>query len=200
MYRETTQLVVKSEGEKAEATARRVEQFLAETERQISWATRASTTTIEQRRADYRAAAPAGAGDRPGDLSRQHRPGAGAPHAPANSSQAATSTTRAIRVSRSRRASRSGGRRSISTAAIRSWRSRWRIRDATPARPSPRSASNSSPTIIERGQIGSRHRGLHRRPVGPPARALGPEAGARLQLCGAASGRRAAQTAAQTSR
>jgi signal transduction histidine kinase len=53
MYRETTQLVVKSEGEKAEAIARRVEQVIAETERQISWATRASTTTIEQRRADY---------------------------------------------------------------------------------------------------------------------------------------------------
>jgi signal transduction histidine kinase len=53
MYRETTQLVVKSEGEKAEAIARRVEQFVLETERQISWATRASTTTIEQRRADY---------------------------------------------------------------------------------------------------------------------------------------------------
>ncbi|HWM28169.1 MAG TPA: cache domain-containing protein, partial [Woeseiaceae bacterium] len=53
MYRETTQLVVKSEGEKAEATARRVEQFLSETERQISWATRASTTTVEQRNQDY---------------------------------------------------------------------------------------------------------------------------------------------------
>ena len=53
MYRETTQLVVKSEGEKAEATARRVEQFLSETERQISWATRASTTTVEQRHQDY---------------------------------------------------------------------------------------------------------------------------------------------------
>jgi HAMP domain-containing protein len=53
MYRETTQLVVKSESEKAEATARRVEQFLSETERQISWATRASTTTVDQRQADY---------------------------------------------------------------------------------------------------------------------------------------------------
>jgi signal transduction histidine kinase len=53
MYRETTQLVVKSGSEKAEAIARRVEQFVTEMERQISWATRASTTTIEQRRADY---------------------------------------------------------------------------------------------------------------------------------------------------
>jgi len=53
MYRETTQIVVKSGSEKAEAIARRVEQFVTEMERQISWATRASTTTIEQRRADY---------------------------------------------------------------------------------------------------------------------------------------------------
>jgi signal transduction histidine kinase len=53
MYRETTQLVVKSGAEKAEAIARRAEQVIAEMERQISWATRASTTTIEQRRADY---------------------------------------------------------------------------------------------------------------------------------------------------
>ncbi len=53
MYRETTQFVVKTESEKAEATARRIEQFFSETERQISWATRASTTTIEQRRQDY---------------------------------------------------------------------------------------------------------------------------------------------------
>src|SRR5262249_21898302 len=53
LYRETTQLVVKANAEKAEAAARRIEQFLSETERQISWATRASTTTVEQRRADY---------------------------------------------------------------------------------------------------------------------------------------------------
>ncbi|PWB63511.1 MAG: histidine kinase [Bradyrhizobiaceae bacterium] len=53
MYRETTQLVIKSETEKAEATARRVEQLVTETERQISWVTRASATTVEQRHADY---------------------------------------------------------------------------------------------------------------------------------------------------
>jgi hypothetical protein len=46
-------------GEKAEATARRVEQSIYELERQISWVTRASATaanldrTLQQRRADY---------------------------------------------------------------------------------------------------------------------------------------------------
>ena len=52
-YRETTRLAAQSETAKAEAVAHRVEQFLSETERQISWATRASTTTLEQRRSDY---------------------------------------------------------------------------------------------------------------------------------------------------
>src|SRR5437879_788594 len=53
MYRETTRLVADAQSEKAEATARRIEQFVAEIERQISWATRASATTVEQRRMDY---------------------------------------------------------------------------------------------------------------------------------------------------
>ena len=53
MYRETTQLLEKTLSEKAEATARRIEQFVSEIERQISWATRASADTIEQRRSDY---------------------------------------------------------------------------------------------------------------------------------------------------
>ncbi len=39
--------------EKADATARRIEQSIADLERQISWVTRASSTTTEQRRADY---------------------------------------------------------------------------------------------------------------------------------------------------
>lgn len=39
--------------EKAEATAKRIDQSMAELERQISWVTRASATSLEQRRADY---------------------------------------------------------------------------------------------------------------------------------------------------
>src|SRR5918911_5592244 len=39
--------------EKAEATAKRIQQSMADLERQISWVTRASTKTIEDRRADY---------------------------------------------------------------------------------------------------------------------------------------------------
>ena len=53
MYRDTTDLLTKAQTEKAESTARRIEQFVSEIERQISWATRASSTTVEQRRADY---------------------------------------------------------------------------------------------------------------------------------------------------
>jgi signal transduction histidine kinase/HAMP domain-containing protein len=52
MYRETTQLLANAQSEKAEATARRMEQFLSEIERQISWTTRASATSVE-RRSDY---------------------------------------------------------------------------------------------------------------------------------------------------
>jgi signal transduction histidine kinase len=52
-YRDTTQLLVKNLSEKADAASGRIEQFMGEIERQVSWATRASTTTIEQRRADY---------------------------------------------------------------------------------------------------------------------------------------------------
>jgi signal transduction histidine kinase len=53
LYRDTTELLTKAQTEKAESTARRIEQFVSEIERQISWATRASSTTVEQRRADY---------------------------------------------------------------------------------------------------------------------------------------------------
>jgi signal transduction histidine kinase len=52
MYRETTQLLAYAQSEKGEATARRIEQFLSEIERQISWTTRASSTGVE-RRSDY---------------------------------------------------------------------------------------------------------------------------------------------------
>ncbi len=52
-YRQTTELLAKAQSEKAEATARRIEQSMSEIERQISWATRASATTLEQRRSDY---------------------------------------------------------------------------------------------------------------------------------------------------
>ena len=41
-------------GEKAEATAKRIEQSMSDLERQISWVTRASSDQpTEQRRADY---------------------------------------------------------------------------------------------------------------------------------------------------
>ena len=39
--------------EKAEATSRRIGHFVTELERQVSWVTRASVSTLDQRRADY---------------------------------------------------------------------------------------------------------------------------------------------------
>jgi len=53
MYSETTQILAKAQSEKATSTANRIDQFLSDIERQISWATRASSTTVEQRRSDY---------------------------------------------------------------------------------------------------------------------------------------------------
>jgi class 3 adenylate cyclase/HAMP domain-containing protein len=52
-YRGIKSTLTDAISEKAEATARRIEQSVADLERQISWVTRASSTTTEQRRADY---------------------------------------------------------------------------------------------------------------------------------------------------
>jgi class 3 adenylate cyclase/HAMP domain-containing protein len=52
-YRATKTSLTDAMSEKAEATARRIEQSVAELERQISWVTRASVQTLEQHRADY---------------------------------------------------------------------------------------------------------------------------------------------------
>jgi class 3 adenylate cyclase/HAMP domain-containing protein len=52
-YRATKTTLTDAMAEKAEATAKRIEQSISELERQISWVTRASVVTLEQRRADY---------------------------------------------------------------------------------------------------------------------------------------------------
>ena len=52
-YRGIKRSLADGMSEKAEATAKRIEQSMADLERQISWVTRASSTTTEQRRADY---------------------------------------------------------------------------------------------------------------------------------------------------
>ena len=52
-YRATRTTLTDAMGEKAEATARRIEQSVADLERQISWVTRASAVTLDQHRADY---------------------------------------------------------------------------------------------------------------------------------------------------
>jgi class 3 adenylate cyclase/HAMP domain-containing protein len=52
-YRATKTTLTDAMSEKAEATARRIEQSVLELERQISWVTRASAVKIEDHRADY---------------------------------------------------------------------------------------------------------------------------------------------------
>ena len=52
-YRDRKAELLQAQVEKADDGAQRVEQFLAELQRQISWVTRASTVTQAQRRADY---------------------------------------------------------------------------------------------------------------------------------------------------
>ena len=52
-YRATKTTLTDAMGEKAEATARRIEQSVADLERQMSWVTRASAVKLEQHRANY---------------------------------------------------------------------------------------------------------------------------------------------------
>ncbi len=53
IYRETKSSLITAMAEKADVTARQIERYLSDTERQISWVTRASAGTIDQRRSDY---------------------------------------------------------------------------------------------------------------------------------------------------
>jgi class 3 adenylate cyclase/HAMP domain-containing protein len=52
-YRATRAALTDGMSEKAETSARRIEQSISELERQISWVTRASAVTLENHRADY---------------------------------------------------------------------------------------------------------------------------------------------------
>jgi class 3 adenylate cyclase/HAMP domain-containing protein len=52
-YRATKTTLTDAMSEKAEATAKRIDQAASELERQISWVTRASATTLADHRADY---------------------------------------------------------------------------------------------------------------------------------------------------
>lgn len=52
-YRDTTAALERSQSESAKAVATRIDESLSETERQISWVTRASASTTEQHRSDY---------------------------------------------------------------------------------------------------------------------------------------------------
>ncbi|MBN9006033.1 MAG: HAMP domain-containing protein [Rhizobiales bacterium] len=52
-YNQTKTALIHAMSEKADTTAHRVEQSITDLERQVSWVTRASVVTVEQRRADY---------------------------------------------------------------------------------------------------------------------------------------------------
>src|SRR5580692_994623 len=52
-YRATKVTLTDAMSEKAETTARRIEQSISDLERQISWVTRASAVKLEDHRADY---------------------------------------------------------------------------------------------------------------------------------------------------
>jgi adenylate cyclase len=52
-YTQTRTALIRTMSEKADATAHRIEQSIVDLERQVSWVTRASVVTVEQRRADY---------------------------------------------------------------------------------------------------------------------------------------------------
>ncbi len=52
-YRATKTALTQAMSEKADATAKRIDQSISELERQVSWVTGASVVTLEQRRADY---------------------------------------------------------------------------------------------------------------------------------------------------
>jgi class 3 adenylate cyclase/HAMP domain-containing protein len=52
-YRATKTTLTDAMSEKAEATAKRIEQSISDLERQISWVTRASAVTLDQHRNDY---------------------------------------------------------------------------------------------------------------------------------------------------
>src|ERR1700752_5463450 len=52
-YRATKASLTGAMSERAETTAKRIDQSMSELERQISWVTRASVDTLEKRRNDY---------------------------------------------------------------------------------------------------------------------------------------------------
>src|SRR6202142_4792832 len=52
-YRATKTTLTDAMGEKAEATARRIEQSISDLERQMSWVTRASADTVDKHRAAF---------------------------------------------------------------------------------------------------------------------------------------------------
>ncbi|HEY2185215.1 MAG TPA: hypothetical protein VGH39_09495 [Xanthobacteraceae bacterium] len=142
-YNDTIELLAKAQSDKADAVARRIQQYIDEIERQISFATRASATTLEQRRADYQLLLlEVPAIERLIQLDSSGREQLRA----VRNAEAVTGSGidySGNPGSRRRAASRSGCRRFISTGSIPSCPSQCRTPVAMPARRLPRSVSSS---------------------------------------------------------
>ena len=119
-YTEVTQLLSSAQSDKAEAIARRIEQYVGEIERQINSATRASSITLDQRKSDYALLLQqVPAVDRVIQLNRDGKEQLRVTSR-RRRSRGAESTILAIRASRRRKISRCGCRRSILTVPTHS--------------------------------------------------------------------------------
>jgi hypothetical protein len=114
-YNDTLEVLVQAQSDKAEAAARHLEQSVDDFERQISFATRASATTIEQRLQDY-------------ELLLHQVP--------------EIDTLVQLDSDSPRPMARFGSRACVSMVSILIWRLQCRTRGATPARRLPISSSN----------------------------------------------------------
>ena len=176
--------------EKAEATAKRIEQSMSDLERQISWVTRASSTTIEERRADY--AQLLQQVPQVSQLSLLNGQGREQLrlHAPDRHARQRRRFLPRHQVHRDRRARHQLCAGLFPGPAARSCRSRLAHSGSMPASPSPRSTSASSPTIFGDAQVGKVAFAYVVDPQGPGAGEFGQGAGGRQGSFRAAAGRR----------
>ncbi len=144
-YRATKTTLTDAMGEKAEATARRIEQSISELERQISWVTRASAETLEQAPRRLCATPEPGRRHQPALAARRQGPRAASAVAHRDCGRQQGRFLPRRPIYRNRRPRRQLRARPISPARSLSCRSRCRIPASTPASPSPTSTFASSP-------------------------------------------------------
>ena len=145
-YRATKTTLTDAMAEKAEATARRIEQSVSELERQISWVTRASADDRWSSAAPTMRSCSTRCRRSASSPSSTAGPRAAAAVAHRRSRSTATPISPAIRDSPKPSPAASTTRRPISAARSPSCRSRCRIPASTPASPSPKSTCASCRT------------------------------------------------------